>query len=315
MAIRLKKQMKLSQNISLTKELQQSIKILALNVQDLKQNIQEEILENPLLEEETLEKDPVEKDPSFNLATSYTKPRESSLPFDDYMSTPPTLKQHLLWQAQVDGSSEEEKNLLSLLIFYLDDRGYLSLPLAEIAEKESCSEQALTQTLAKLHSMDPPGVGARDLKECLLLQAKHLCEDTKDMVCIIQNHLHHLEKKEYGKLAQSLKLPEEALMDLVKIISLMEPNPGRGFYQGQASVYASPDVYIYKKQGEYRASVNEQDLPRLKLSSQYKHLLKKQMSKEETQAYIKEKLQVGSWFLRALREQKKDHKKSDSLLD
>src|SRR5690606_16136169 len=117
--------------------------------------------------------------------------------------------------------------LMAILISYVNEDGYLQTDFAEIAQEEGVSKEELEEMLPFLHEFDPPGVGARNLKECLLIQAKHLQEDTHDLVMIIENHLSDLEKKNYPAIAKAMGKDVEEIVDLSKIILGMDPKPGR----------------------------------------------------------------------------------------
>ncbi|MCY4512050.1 MAG: RNA polymerase factor sigma-54 [Bdellovibrionales bacterium] len=310
MSFQLKHQMKFSQRLAMTAQLQQSIKLLTLPCQELKETIQKELMENPLLEEKESDNTPEmpERDEWKNQMVSssfhsFRQKKELSVPFETYTAEPIHLKDHLLWQAQMDSFSEKEKNILSLLISHLNDDGYLPVSLEELRESSVLkmhSPEDFQQALRRLQDMDPPGVGARNLKECLLAQARFMEEDTRDMELLIQNHLPHLEKRNYQMIASDLKISIEEVKELVGIISSMDPAPARGFYQ-PPSIYITPDVYIYRDGADYKVAVNNEGMPTLHLSSQATGWLKKSGRKtEDVKKYVKERTQAGQWFIRSL---------------
>ena len=310
MSIHLKQQMKFSQRLAMTVQLQQSIRLLTLPCQELKDTIQKELMENPLLEAkennttpEILEREDWKNQMVSASFRSFQHKKEFSAPFETYTAEPVSLKSHLLWQAQMDSFSEKEKSLLILLISHLNDDGYLRISLEELRESsvlKNCSLEEFEQTLRRLQDMDPPGVGARNLKECLLAQARFMEEDTKDMERLIQNHLPHLEKRNYQVIASDLKISLEEVKDLTEIISSMDPTPARGFVH-PPSVYVTPDVYIYRDGNDYKVSVNNEGMPTLHLSSHAKGWLKNSGRKtEDVKKYIKERTQAGQWFIRSL---------------
>src|SRR5690606_10222645 len=122
---------------------------------------------------------------------------------------------------------EEEENLVQILISYIDDDGYIKTPIETIATDEGVKPEELEEMLPFVHEFDPAGVGARDLKECLLIQAKHIEEDTHQLVFLINNHLKDLEKKNYNGIGKAMSLELEEVVDLCKIIYSMDPKPGR----------------------------------------------------------------------------------------
>ena len=333
MSLSLKAQLKLSQQLSMTAQLQQSIKLLSLNHQEIRDRIQEELLENPVLqteedshqeeEEETsllsnedrLQEDikslqewaEVSKGSSNQSLSRERKNNENT--FEQFLSEPVTLKSHLLWQAQISRLSKESKSLLVILIFDLDERGYLTSSLEELAQRENLPIKGLESALEALQNMDPLGVGARNIKECLFIQARYLEEDTKDMVLIINNHLENLQNKNYQDISSQLNISIEEVLDICKIIKSMEPIPAQNF-SSQPTEYITPDVYIYKKGNEYKVSLNEDGFPHLRIDNQYKKILNKSSPhRSDMKRYIKEKVQTGDWFIRSLLQRQETIKK------
>ena len=193
--LKLKHQFKLSQNLKMTMRLRQSIGLLALSQKELKEAIRKEIEENPLLEVKSSDESEIANSLP-ELAGDWRGSVRSvaggiapQLVVENTLKTPETLRSHLTFQVQTSALSESEKNLLTLLVFDLDERGYLQTSLDRIAERESVSKTHLKKALCFLQSMDPSGVGARDLKECLLIQIRQMGEDTQDMVALVTDHL------------------------------------------------------------------------------------------------------------------------------
>ena len=310
MSIQLKHQMKFSQRLAMTAQLQQSIQLLTLPCQELKETIQKELMENPFLEaketDNTLEIPERENWKSQMVSASlhsFHQRKEPFVPFETYTAEQVSLKDHLLWQAQMDSFSEKEKSILSLLISHLNDDGYLTVSLEELRESSVLkihSPEDFKVALRRLQNMDPPGVGARNLKECLLAQARFMEEDTRDMELLIQNHLPNLEKRNYQVIASDLKISLEEVKDMAKIISSMDPLPARGFVHSP-SVYITPDVYIYRDGSDYRVAMNNEGMPVLHLSSHARGWLENSGRKaEDVKKYIKERTQAGQWFIRSL---------------
>jgi len=326
MSLKLKAQLKLDQQLSMTTELQQSIQLLSLNHQEIKDKIQEELLANPLLQteddhQEHLEhsselahlntsvknestpqkiKEQVEsyKLSSYNALSSESKDMSRSL---EQMATKPlTLKDHLIWQTQISRLSEEDKLCVAILIFDLDDRGYLRSTLDVLAQKENLSTDQLECMLQVLQSMDPIGVGARDIKECLKIQARHLDEDTKDMILVIDNHLEDLKNKHYQHIASCLNISIEEVLDIYQIIQSMKPFPAQNF-SVQPTEYIVPDVYIYREGDEYKISLNEDGMPNLRINHHYKRILNRsQKNHTNMKVYIQNQVQAGNWLIRSL---------------
>lgn len=348
MSMQMKTSLKLSQQLRMTPQLQQAIKMLQLSRLELENEIRKEIDENPVLEEvmDTIEDDPgaelssttQEKDSSSEdqnpqkqdeyeygdddlqyRGLSSTAPGEA-VNYDNFISVSQTLKEHLQWQASLSGFNEEEMNIVGLLISHIDDNGYIKTPFEQIAAEEGIPVQELEEILPFVQEFDPPGVGSRDLKECLFLQAKHLEEDTQDVMFVIENHLKDMEKKNYEAIAKAMELQIEEVVEICKIILSFDPKPGRAF-QSSDTQYVTPDVYVYKVGDEYVVALNEDGLPKLKISNFYKSLLGANKDPEtggqtkQTQDYIQEKLKSAVWLIKSIQQRQRTiYKVTESIV-
>lgn len=331
MSVQLKMGMKLAQKLKMTPQLQQSIKLLTLPLMELEQAVRDELLENPVLEEvhDTVEEQSTEELSNreelperhtwmeFTSTHSIRGPRQSQVKvgsgvfnLENVVSTEQSLYDHLIWQIQMSGFSNQEKAHLNLLVDYLDENGYLKVPLEQIVSEMGVSLSDLKKALSLLHTLDPNGVGARNLKECLLIQAHQNQEDTKDLMALIENHLPDLEKNDFSFIAEKMGLEEEEVMDLYKIISAMEPKPGRRFVT-QPVHYITPDVYVIKEDNEYRVSVNEEGLPHLRVAHIYQEMLKKGLESgkavplDSTQRYLRHKMNSALWLIRSINQRQR----------
>ena len=334
MSAQLKMGLKLAQKLKMSPQLQQSIKILTLPLMELEQVIRNEMLENPVLEEiqDTIEEQTIderqneEELPEHQTWMEFTDSGASEVRalrqnnqkqtssrifnWENVVSTGQTLQDHLLWQIQMSGFSNKEKAHLNLLVNHLDDNGYLKTSLETIAADTGVSEGNLQDAVQILHTMDPSGVGARNLQECLLIQARQNQEDTKDLITLIANHLRDLEQKNYKAIAEAMHIQEEEVMDLYKIINAMEPKPGRRFVS-QPVQYVVPDVYITKDREDYKIVLNEDSLPHLKVAGIYQDMLRKLNSGREgtpmdpTQKYLRHKMNSAMWLIRALNQRQR----------
>lgn len=354
----LRQTMNLSQNLVITPQLQQAIKLLQMSRLELESQVRNELEENPILEEaEILREEDFERtkeaaaqvegntemssestseqnslqDPQkidefeweSYLETQHKMPREAShgneeiMNYENVITATQTLHDYLYWQVKMVGFSREEELMADALISYIDDDGYLKTPLAQIAEEEKFNLSDLEDTLSLIHEFDPAGVGARDLKECLLIQAKHLEEDTNDLVQLIQNHLKDLEKKNYEAIAKALNKPLEEIAEISKIIYSMDPKPGRA-YAGNDTHYVTPDVYVYKVGDEYSVSLNEDGMPKLRISNFYKNMLKGGATPTgDTVAadYISEKVKSAVWLIKSIHQRQRTiFKVADSIV-
>jgi RNA polymerase sigma-54 factor len=358
MAMQLKTSMKLSQQLRMTPQLQQAIKLLQLSRLELEGAIRKELDENPVLEEfqESTEDEPAVKtaesettqaqetpdspesqaasDPRQQeefewenyLDTNYKPPQgvsggtEEIMNYENLISTTTSLHDHLMWQVGLGGFNEEEQHLLAILISYVDEDGYVKTPMEEIAREEECGVEEITEMLPFLHEFDPAGVGARDLKECLLIQAKHIEEDTNDLVKLLNEHIKDLEKKNYVGIAKAMNLPMEDVVEMCKIIYSMDPKPGRA-YMPQDTQFVTPDVYVYKVGEEYMVALNEDGLPRLRISNLYKNILKGDQTSngpggtEGAQNYIQDKLRSAVWLIKSIHQRQRTiYKVTESIV-
>lgn len=354
----LRQTMNLSQNLVITPQLQQAIKLLQMSRLELESQVRNELEENPILEEaEILREEDFERtkeaaaqvegnsetssestseqnslqDPQkidefeweSYLETQHKMPREAShgneeiMNYENIITATQTLHDYLYWQVKMVGFSREEELMADALISYIDDDGYLKTPLAQIAEEEKFSLADLEDTLSLIHEFDPAGVGARDLKECLMIQAKHLEEDTNDLVQLIQNHLKDLEKKNYEAIAKALNKPLEEIAEISKIIYSMDPKPGRA-YAGNDTHYVTPDVYVYKVGDEYSVSLNEDGMPKLRISNFYKNMLKGGATPTGDAVaadYISEKVKSAVWLIKSIHQRQRTiFKVADSIV-
>jgi RNA polymerase sigma-54 factor len=340
--------MNLSQTLRMTPQLQQAIKLLQLSRMELETAVRKELEENPILEEtQDLKEDDLKRtkeaadtvDPSAEntsndqdpqkqdefewesyLENSYKPPQqmgggnEEIMNYENVISTTESLHDYLMWQAKMFGFAEDELALAELLINYIDDDGYILTPLAEIAESEKVPVNDLEDVLKFVQEFDPPGVGARDLKECLLIQAKAIEEDTHDLVNLINNHLKDLEKKNFEGIARTMGREISEVADMCKIIYAMDPKPGRAYAPADTQ-YVTPDVYVYKVGDDYMVSLNEDGLPRLKISNFYKNMLKGAGGNEKTQDYIQDKLRSAVWLIKSIHQRQRTiYKVTDSIV-
>ena len=345
MAVHMKQSLALRQALRMTPQLQQAIKLLQLSRLELETEIRKELVENPVLEEcmevanedvvkesETPQQDQDMQDPRKqdefewdDYFDKQSKSREGNssrgndeiMNYENIISSKETLHDHLNWQAGLYGFNEEELEQAMIIIEYINDDGYLSAPIEEIAKDENVEVKDLEETLKMIHEFDPPGVGARDLKECLLIQAKHLQEDTHDFVHLIENHMHDLEKKNYGGIAKAMECSVEEVIDMCKIINTMEPKPGRIFNSSDTH-YVMPDVYVYKVGEEYVVSLNEDGLPKLRISNFYKNMLateEAKIGKSEAQDYVQDKLRSAVWLIKSIHQRQRTiYKVAESIV-
>lgn len=349
MAIELKQSLKLSQQLLITPQLQQAIKLLQLSRAELVETVQKELMENPVLEEaaepENIEvENPVATERLADLKTaepsdpkagefdwsnyienynsagreprSFNKGTDEQPNFENMVANSSSLLDHLEWQVNMSSILPEEKEVCNALIGNLDDNGYLQSSLEELTEKTTYTLDELEDSLSLIQELDPPGVGARNLEECLLLQIRDFGQDKDILSEIIRNHLKLIERRNYTVLSKKLGLTLKRTKELAEIIFNLEPKPGRSYGQG-TSQYVTPDVYIQKVGEEFVVILNEDGLPKLQISNFYKSAImreeakKKSLVKEgsalqsEAQNYIQDKLKSALWLIKSIHQRQK----------
>jgi RNA polymerase sigma-54 factor len=245
--------------------------------------------------------------------SEYSSAQDEFPSYEQTVAKATSLEEHLLWQLSLSGLGDREKELGRLIIGNLDDDGYLRIPLAEVVVGTGFAESEVESVLKDIQTFDPTGVGARDLSECLLLQLGHLGRHPfgslgsppgalKGSVIesIVLHHLKDLEKKQYAKVAKALNVTVEEVFQATKIIGELEPKPGRPFANTQNYVIV-PDVFVVKNEGEWVVLLNDDGLPRMRISPYYKQLISSgQGGTPETKAYMDEKLRAAQWVIRSI---------------
>jgi RNA polymerase sigma-54 factor len=237
-------------------------------------------------------------------ALSAQRLRDDDLPgVEATVSKKTTLFDHLVWQLQVSDFTEQEERVALMIIGNIDDRGYLTgIGLDQIAAELDLDLEYVEEILEMVQQCDPVGVAARDLRECLLIQARFhqfgaIVED------VISSHMENLEKKNYQAIARTMDLELDEVIEAARIISQMEPHPGRPF-AGDDAQYVTPDIYVKKIDGDWATVLNEDGMPRLKISSFYRNALSGNSS-EETKKYVTDKLNSAAWLIRSIQQRQK----------
>ena len=353
MAIENRLELRLLQKLILTPQLQQAIKLLQMPQLELSQTLSNELMENPLLEEEVAEEispeeaanaeppeheaeppddteaaidqimkfsvdDYFEERGSDGRDLGYFTPGRAALPeFEMGTGQEMSLQEHLLWQLRLSSASSPLKAAGEAVIGNIDENGYLRATPEEIAEAASSTAELAAEAIRLIQGFDPPGVGARDLSECLLIQLKGLGHgEESPCIGIVMNNLEDLEKKRYKKIAADYGLSLDDAMKAVRCIESLEPKPGRNF-SSEAPIYIVPDVYVIKTGKSYEIILNDESIPRLRINAFYRGLLmqKNSMPKEERR-YLEEKLRSAVWLLKSLDHRNKTiYRVTESILN
>ncbi|HYL59424.1 MAG TPA: RNA polymerase factor sigma-54 [Candidatus Acidoferrales bacterium] len=210
-----------------------------------------------------------------------------------------TLEDHMMWQLRLSNLTEADQRIGATIIYNLNADGYLETPVAELAAQLEIAPAEVERVLARVQRFDPPGVAARDLRECLLAQMQNLGMEDSLAARIVANHLDLLEKHRYAEIAKVLGAPVEMVGQAVKVISLLEPKPGRD-YGGEEPTYVVPDVYIQKVGEEYVVTLNRDAVPRLRLAGYYQRVLNDVDVAAETREYLQERLRSARWLVKSI---------------
>jgi RNA polymerase sigma-54 factor len=364
MALELKQQLKLTQTLVMTPQLQQAIKLLQLSRIELLDAVQAELLENPVLEEvsdedapsqgdgegDSTEFEPRERDaeisgeqPGQQVAES--APVETSeadqageeisgeamvsdVEWDSYMESRPqttmisrgdderspietnltpreSLTDHLMWQLGFTDLEEADKHFAARIIYNLSENGFLEEDLEAIAERAGFDVERARQVLLRIQEFDPVGVAARNLSECLLVQARRVKIDDPLVLKILTDHLDLLQRKDFGGVARLEGVTIEQVALAAEVISAFEPHPGREFTE-EDPIYITPDIYVHKVGDEYHVVLNEDGLPRLRVSQMYRGVLnRKETESRETRDYVRDKLRSAVWMIKSIHQRQR----------
>lgn len=354
----IKQQLRLSQQLVMTPQLQQAIKILQLSRLELIDEVRKELDNNPVLSDEDIEgrsggdersraKSQAAEDKLERAATETADTRESEKaarevdwekflenrtlqqsvpgnrggfdelpPIEQNLTKPRSLQDHLLWQLSTSDFTEHERLFAELVIGNLDEKGYLDLEgverpdgtrtpdltIEDLAEEAGLHPEDAPDVLELIQNFDPIGVACRDLRECLLVQAKAIGFDEIETE-IINSHLHHLEKHNYQAIAREMKIPVEEVYEAAKEIQKLESRPARNFTDtDDRSIGITPDVYVVKDGQELRVMDNDKGVQRLYINEA---LTKKLMADPSAKEFIGEKLRNAQWLIRAIEQRRK----------
>ena len=349
MALELRQQLKLTQQLIMTPQLQMAIKLLQLSRLELLDQIHQELEENPALEEvqetqqedrnaEAAEKTEPERVDNQEVTidekipddidwsnyideynsvgrTSFETENRDAPRYEAFISKREGLNDHLIWQLAMSFPAEYEQELASLIIGNLNKDGYLDVPLEDLAQTSGESLEKVQDALDLVQSFDPVGVAARNLGECLLIQARHLGIDTPLITAIIENHMNHLENKNYKAISRALKVKFDEVVAAVNVIRSLEPRPGREF-SDETPQYIVPDIYVYKVDDDFVIMLNDDGMPKLRVNSLYKKSLsQKEKLPGEAENYIQEKMRSAAWLIKSIHQRQKTiYKVMESIL-
>lgn len=342
MGMGLRPEFRMTQNLFMSQRMQQAIKILQLNHMEMAAHIEEQLLENPTLETssdggdtgadlEVARQKQGEEDRKDAAEQNNTSP-DNDVDWDRFLEhlndnkgtigstggtihdeLPPietnltygeSLTEHLLWQLQMIVLTDDERLAADHIVRDLDDRGYLVTPIEEIAEIVDIPVEEAESALEIIQQLDPLGCGARNLVECLVIQARVYYSEDPTFEVILTNHLPNLERRNYAAIAKDLGIDLEDVIEYHKMIQELEPQPGRG-YTNEEPRYITPDVYVDKHGDEWVILQNEEGIPDLKISSYYQKILRDKSSAKSDKDYLREKLSGAVFLIKSIHKRRR----------
>ncbi len=255
-------------------------------------------------------------DDGYPSGFSYRGDDREETSFESFVSKKSTLTDHLCWQLKLTKFTQEEERIGEFIIGNLDEDGYLKIKLSEIASALDVNEETVERVLKRIQEFDPVGVAARDLSECLLAQVRLLPSYDPLVVEIIESHLESLQKKDYIGLSKRLGVSYDRVVEAVKTITSLEPKPGRA-YNSDDVYYIVPDVFIEKVGDDFVVYLNDDGMPKLRLSHCYREMLKSDNTlNKDAKEYLKEKLKSALWFIKSIHQRQKTlYKVAVSIVD
>ncbi|MCK4621596.1 MAG: RNA polymerase factor sigma-54 [Desulfuromonadales bacterium] len=345
MALELRLQVKLTQQLVMTPQLQQAIKLLQLSRMELVDVVTEELAENPLLEEgvdpkeeredlaATAEEEPavvadvqpeqeVKADSEgmgdidwqtylegYSLNSSDSRDsyesREERPSYESLLTKKNSLTDHLMWQLGVSAINGNERLAVAEIIGNLDDVGYLHASIEEMAEISGQLPEVLEQALERVRQFDPAGVASRNLQECLLLQLERLELSGSLAAIILRDFISELEGRKYPLIAKALKVSQDEVLAAAKLISELDPRPGRAYNEEDVH-YIIPDIYVNKVGDEYVVTQNDDGLPHLRINSFYRNALtNSEKVDKKANEYIQDKMRSAIWLIKSIHQRQR----------
>lgn len=294
----------------------QSMEILQMGTQELREYVEKAVQENPVLEaEERIGMGEEFRELSRKLEWLESTDRQNGFyyrqdgedgPLADYgvsENWEETLYSHLAAQLEGMRLPEAEKRLAVFLAESLNSSGWLDEPVANLAQAAGCTEEALLEALAVLQSLDPAGVGARSLSECLCIQLVRRYPEDRVALQIAQSHLEALARSQYGLIAKKLGTDQSQVRRACGRIKALNPRPGAGFAGPEAPAYIRPDVVVVWEHDHFEVHTDDRSLPVLTLSGYYSRMLK-ECRETEVQTYLSDKIRQAKWVIRSVEQRR-----------
>lgn len=330
MALEAKLSLRTSQRLVMTAALQQAIKLLPLSRLELVERIQQELLENPFLEEiptteesdnELAQKETIETpldDGRQDFETDWEVYLQEEGSYENFptengrevpslestISNETSLTDYLMWQLSMSVHGDVRKQIGIYLIGNIDENGYLNCQTEEVSEIFGVPCAEIEEVLEVIQAFDPAGVGARNLRECLLIQLRQLDMDDSLASCLIRHHLDQIDERHFKKIARNLRAPLEDVRAAVRVIRELDPKPGSRYVSSRVE-YIVPDVYVVKIGDDYQVLLNDAGIPKLNINAQYQRLLRRDNGlQEDAKGYLEEKFRSAVWLVKGIEQRR-----------
>lgn len=309
-----------TQKLVMTPELRQAIQLLQFTSQELNEYLEKQIEENPLLELENTAEDYENIDDFANKKEeidwkeyigkeddiSYRPQVDKNVKeysFENFISYSPSLRDNLFFQLNVLEISQEDKKIGEILIESIDENGYLMTSVEQVAMDLNIDSERIENVLSLIQGFEPLGVGARSLKECLLIQIREDKNRHPEAEKVVEYYLEDVAYNRLSKIAKELNMDIEEVQNICDYIKTLEPKPGRSFSDGNQVKYITPDATIEYIDGEYIIILNDVTGPRLNINNFYKELMRKGKDEKATE-YLTEKLNSAMWIIKSIEQRR-----------
>jgi len=328
------------QKLVMTPELIQAIQILQFNTQELESYVEEQLLANPILEaaqegpaesagDNAAEKDKTEAGEDYGLKAELPEREEidwgehlkeyddisyrqedfinreqSTYTYEQFATSSITLVEHLMFQLQFAPIRRQCRQIGKYIIESLDQNGYMTLGVEEIAAKFGIAKEEVEIVLEAIQAFEPSGVGARNLKECLLIQLRNSGHEDPTLVKVIECHLEDIADNRLNNIAKDLGISVKEVQELCDIIKSLEPKPGREFGDASETRYIVPDVTVEKVDGKYIVNVNEATAPKLMVSSYYRKMLMDSDKESTISKFLSGRLNSALWLIKSIEQRR-----------
>jgi RNA polymerase sigma-54 factor len=331
------------QTLVMTPKLQQAIKLLQLSALELQQKLKQELVSNPMLEEsEDAEEEAAEEvEPKSDDDDGEFQASEDTIDWDRYLKdgfemgarasdeteetgeffervpvVKSTLEDYLLGQLRIVAESDDDIRIGEFIIGSIDSDGLLTISTSEIAELLSVDEERVDQVLAMIKSFDPPGIGASDTRECLLIQLERLGKADSLAATLVREHFEDMLHRRYPEIARKIRRPVKDVQSAADALAKLDPRPGAR-YSAEEPRYIVPDLIVDKVDDDYVVQLNDRNIPRLRVSRAYREILSSAGSRSKKEhEYVKDKLNSARWLIKTIDQRRRTMiKVMEAILD